>query len=50
MFGLIGCGLPSLPKVASSKSSRASRRSLELNSWSIKSSSIRLFRVEVGHE
>src|ERR1700684_1051843 len=43
--GLIGCGLPSLPKFASRSSRRASRFSLELNSWSIRSSSIRLFRV-----
>ena len=45
MFGLMGCGLPSLPKFANSRSSRAARRSLELKSWSMRSSSVRLFRV-----
>ena len=44
-FGLIGCGLPSFPKFARRSSRRASRFSLELKSWSIKSSSIRLFLV-----
>jgi len=41
----IGSGLPSLPKFARRRRSRARRFSLELNNWSIKSSSIRLFRV-----
>src|SRR5450631_1007311 len=45
IFGVISCGVPSLPKCESSRSIRASRRSLELKSWSIRSSSIRLFRV-----
>src|SRR6185295_10458203 len=43
-FPTIGTGTPSLPKLARRRSSRARRFSLELNSWSIRSSSIRLFR------
>ena len=42
---VIGCGPPSLPKFASSRSVRASRFSLELKSWSTRSSSTRLLRV-----
>jgi hypothetical protein len=42
ILGLIGRGLPSFPKFASRRRSCASRFSLELNNWSIKSSSIRL--------
>src|ERR1700738_3712451 len=45
MLELIGVGLPSLPKFASKRRRRASRFSLELNSWSIKSSSTLLLRV-----
>src|SRR5436190_14548881 len=44
-FPTIGSGLPSLPKFASRRRSRARRFSLELNNWSTKSSSIRLLRV-----
>jgi hypothetical protein len=44
IFGLIGVGLPSLPKFASNRRSQASRFSLELNNWSTRSSSIRLLR------
>jgi hypothetical protein len=44
-FPTIGSGLPSLPKFASRRRSRARRFSLKLNNWSTKSSSIRLFRV-----
>jgi hypothetical protein len=40
----IGIGTPSLPKFAKSRRRRARRLSLELNNWSIRSSSIRLFR------
>src|SRR5205823_12478428 len=50
-FPTIGSGLPSLPKFASRRRSRARRFSLELNNWSTKSSSIRLFRViRIRHE
>jgi hypothetical protein len=50
-FPTIGSGLPSLPKFARRRSSRARRFSLELNNWSIKSSSIRLIpRQKVRHE
>ena len=45
ILGLIGLGLPSFPKFASRSNSRARRFSLELMSWSIRSSSIRLFQV-----
>ena len=33
IFGLIGVGLPSLPKFANKRRSRARRFSLELNNW-----------------
>jgi hypothetical protein len=48
-FPTIGSRLPSLPKFARRRSSRARRYSLELNNWSIKSSSIRLFRDKRCH-
>src|ERR1035438_9618100 len=38
-------GSPSLPKLASSRSTRASRFSLELNNWSTRSSSMRILRA-----
>jgi len=41
----IGRGLPSFPKCASRSRSHARRFSLELNNWSIRSSSMRLLRV-----
>ena len=34
IFAMMGSGLPSLPKFASSRRARASRFSLELNKWS----------------
>jgi hypothetical protein len=42
---MIGSGLPSLPKLANKRRARAKRFSLELNSWSTKSSSIRMLRA-----
>ena len=42
---VIACGAPSLPKLARRRSVRARRFSLELNSWSTRSSSTRLLRV-----
>ena len=42
---MIGVGRLSLPKFARSKRTRARRFSLELNNWSVKSSSTRMFRA-----
>ncbi len=48
---VIGCGPPSLPKFASSRSVRASRFSLELKSWSTRSSSTpAVARQQMLHE
>lgn len=45
LIGVVtGCGPPSLPKFVSRRSVRASRFSLELKSWSTRSSSTRLLR------
>ena len=44
IFAMTGSGLPSLPKFAIRRSSLARRFSLELKSWSTKSSSTREFR------
>jgi hypothetical protein len=45
IFAMIGSGLPSFPKFASSNRSRARRFSLELKSWSTRSSSTRMVRA-----
>ena len=45
IFAVMGSGVPSLPKFASSRRARASRFSLELNKWSARSASTRLLRV-----
>src|ERR1700730_12263418 len=47
IFGTALTGLSCLPHRASRQSVRASRFSLELNSWSIRSSSIRMFRASI---
>src|SRR6186713_1363538 len=45
IFAMTGSGLLSLPKFAISRSTLARRFSLELKSWSTKSSSTRAFRA-----
>ena len=45
-LAMTGCGFPSLPKFANNSRARASRFSLELNSWSTKSSSTRTVRAK----
>ena len=45
IFGMTRCGVCSSPKRASSSRVRASRFSAELNSWSMRSSSMRTFLV-----
>ena len=46
ILAIIGSGLPSLPKLASKRRARARRFSLELNSWSTKSSSTRMVAAQ----
>ena len=51
ILGITVSGLPSLPKRASNSNIRASLFSLELKSWSTKSSSYRMFRAQqIRHE